>query len=96
MDEWSEREFDEPATDSVVHALLAVSGELLVTRARCKRLELLLVEKGLASPDEIDGMAERPDYQDWLANETADFTKFTFLQLAGSDDGGIDVCQGSS
>jgi hypothetical protein len=51
--------FDHPDTDRLISIILALAGELAVTRERLDTVERLLANKRLLQPEEIDGY--RPD-----------------------------------
>jgi polyhydroxyalkanoate synthesis regulator phasin len=51
--------FDDPAVDKLLAIVLALMGELSVTRERLDTVERILASKGQLSEDEIDGF--RPD-----------------------------------
>lgn len=47
--------FDDPAIDRLVSMVLALAGEVAVTRERLDTLERLLAARGGPSPEEIEG-----------------------------------------
>ncbi len=53
--------FDDPVNDKLLAMLMAVAGELAVTRERLDTVERILAQKGQLTPAEVD--AYRPDEQ---------------------------------